>query len=397
MTLSHKTIENLQPCFRLYRKTDADGLAIVVYPTGKKTWQFRYKYAKKSKTLCFGAFPDVGLSDARVKAAQARLDIKNDIDPAEAKKTAKRLAIMNAENTFAALATEWHERYKETWNKKHAENIIARLKRDAFPLIGSTPIADLRAVDFSSVVRIIEDRGALETARRVLQSCSQIMRYAVQTGRAEIDYTTGLRGMLKHQTPKHYASIKVNQLPDLVCKIRHNDTRLFKQTRNALEMMLLTFVRTSELINARWVEFDLQNGMWVIPAERMKMRKEHQVPLSRQVIRLLMDQMAISGNREHVFPGIPHPRKPMSNATLLRALDRMGYKKIMTGHGFRALAATALQENLNYDYKYVDRQLAHQHKSRVRQAYDRTEFLDKRKKMMQDWADYIDRIYKEAI
>ncbi len=397
MKLNVKTCDNAQPRSKSYKLSDGGGLILEVMPSGSKLWRSRYRFSGVEKVLSLGAYPAVSLRDARVTNANFKKDVRNGIDPSAVRQKAKRHAILNAQNTFEAIGTEWHARNKEGWEKRHGENIISRLKRDVFPLIGSTPIADLEAPDIAAVVKRIEDRGAGEMASRALQNCGQIIRYAVQTGRAKYDVTSGLKGFLKRRAKKHYGSIKVDELPALVTKIRRNDGRLFKQTRIALELMMLTFVRTSELINARWDEFNIEQRRWTIPAARMKMRIEHVVPLASQTVALLEELHKISGKREHVFPSIPRPRQPMSNATLLRALARMGYHKIMTGHGFRALAMGAIQEKLNYDFSVVDRQLAHQRKGAINQAYDRAEFLDKRHEMMQAWADYIDKVAEDEI
>lgn len=383
---------NAKPQAKPYKLSDGQGLTLEVMPNGSKLWRQRYRFSGKEKAYSLGPYPALSLKDARHKSSLLKFDIRNGIDPSEVKKKEKRNAILNAKNTFEALALEWHDRHGKTLDKKHASNIISRLKRDIFPVIGSTPIADLEAPDIAAVIKKIEDRGAGEMARRALQNCAQVIRYAVQTGRAKYDVTSGLKGFLKPRVKTHYGTIKLAELPNLVSKIKRNDARLFKQTRIALELMLLTFVRTSELINAKWSEFDFDTNLWTIPAERMKMRQEHVVPMSDQVIALLADLDEVSGHREYLFPSIPRPNKPMSNATLLSALEKLGYHKTMTGHGFRALAATALQEKLDVPYDIIDRQLAHRPKGKVEQAYNRAQFLEKRVVMMQQWADYIDQI-----
>lgn len=392
MKLNAKICEKAQPRLKPYKLSDGAGLILEVMPNGSKLWRCRYRFGGGEKSLSLGAYPTVSLKDARLANLKAKQDVRNNIDPSAIKQKAKRRAVLNAKNTFEAVGREWHDRKKDQWEKRHGQNILSRLERDVFPMIGNTPIADLEAPDIAAVVKKIEERGAGEMASRALQNCGQIIRYAVQTGRAKYDATSGLKGFLKKRPKNHYGAIKVSELPVLVHKIRTNECRLFKQTRIALELMMLTFVRTSELINAKWDEFDLDARRWIIPAARMKTRIEHIVPLATQTIGLLKELSEISGKREHVFPSIPRPRQPMSNATLLRALSRMGYHKTMTGHGFRAVAMEGIQEKLGYDFSVVDRQLAHQRKGAVNQAYDRGQFLEKRHEMMQEWADYIDRV-----
>jgi len=229
-------------------------------------------------------------------------------------------------------------------------------------------------------------------ARRVLQIMGQVMRYAVITERAERDITVDLKGALKRYKKGHYAAISSDQLPDLIKAINQNDARLFKQTILAIKLLMLTFVRTGELINATWDEFDLKNAVWTIPAERMKMRVAHVVPLSKQVMAILNELRSLYGTTGYILPSVVRSNKPISNVTVLKALERLGYKGQMTGHGFRALAMSTIKEHLGYRHEVVDRQLAHQPRNKIDAAYDRAQFLPDRKKMMQEWSDYIDKM-----
>lgn len=242
------------------------------------------------------------------------------------------------------------------------------------------------------VIRKVEARAALNVAQRIKQTCGQIFRYGVATGRAERDPTHDIKDAMRPYKLEHFAALDIRELPEFLRVLDKNDMRLYKQTQLAMRLLMLTFVRTSELINAPWSEFDLEAGEWTIPAKRMKMKRDHIVPLSTQAQAILLELKKMNAHREWVFPSMTRPRKPMSNATLIRAILRMGYKDRMTGHGFRALAMTTIMEKLNYRFEVIDRQLAHAKKNKIVAAYDRSEFLPDRRKMMQDYANYIDSI-----
>ena len=276
----------------------------------------------------------------------------------------------------------------------HSKLIIRRLEMDVFPAIGKLAIADIKPLQVLNALKKVEDRGAHETAKRALQYCGQIFRYAVITERALRDPTEPLKRVLKPAKNGHYATIEADEIPEFLRILDRNEARLFPHTRRAIQLLMLTFVRTSELIEAKWGEFNLDEKQWLIPAERMKMRRTHIVPLSDQTCKILREQQEDTGKWEWVFPNQAHPRKHMSNMTILKALERMGYKGRMTGHGFRALAMSTIKEKLNYRHEVIDRQLAHAHKSQIDAAYDRAQFLPKRREMMQEWADYLDTVAK---
>jgi integrase len=242
------------------------------------------------------------------------------------------------------------------------------------------------------MIRKIEKRGALELARRATQMCGQIFRYAIVTGRAERNPAIDLKGALKPMRKGHYAAFDVDELPTFIRCLNLNQARLYVPTINAVKLLMLTFVRTSELIGATWDEINLETGEWIIPAERMKMRRPHIVPLAKQAVAILEEQKRLSVYGDLVFPNQVTPRKHMSNCTILGAIKRLGYKGQMTGHGFRALAMSSVKEKLGYRHEVVDRQLAHAPRSKVDAAYDRAKFLSDRRVMMQEWADYLDKI-----
>jgi integrase len=392
MRLTDKACKNIKPDKKPRKLADGDGLYLHVMPGGGKYWRFNYRFAGKHKTLAIGVYPEVPLAEAREKRQSARKQLRDGIDPSFAKREGKRQLALSAENNFEAVAREWHQHSIEKWSESHAGFILHRLEADVFSAIGRLPIKDITAPHLLSVIRTIENRGAHETARKITQTCGQIFRYAIVTGRAERNIAADLRGALKPFKKGHFAALEAKDLPEFLEKLHRNDARLFVLTRLAVEMLMLTFVRTSELIEAKWEEFDLEKATWAIPAERMKMRRLHIVPLAKQVLAILAQIRAISGNREYVFPNQAKPLKHMSNNTVLFALGRMGYKGKATGHGFRALAMSTIKEQLGYRHEVVDRQLAHAHRNSVDAAYDRAKFLNERRKMMQEWADYLDAV-----
>lgn len=385
---------NAKPKDKAYRLHDSSGLYLDVKVTGKKIWRLKYKIYGKEKLLTIGEYPKVTLTLAREKRDQAKEKLATGIDPAQEKQELKKLARFKQTQTFELVANEWHEYNFSTWSPDYANDIKRRLTRNVFTSIGSYPIAKITVQDLLNCLRKVEDREAHDMARRILQMMGQVMRYAVITGRAERDITVDLKGALKKYKKGHYAAIESDELPQLLKAINKNDARLFKQTIIAIKLIMLTFVRTSELINATWKEFNLEKAEWHIPAERMKMGLPHFVPLSKQVVELLQELKQSFGKSEYILPSIVHQNKPISNNTILSGLSRLGYHKTMSGHGFRALAMSTIKEKLNYRHEVVDRQLAHQPRNKVDQAYDRAKFISERIKMMQAWADYIDALQK---
>ena len=392
MKLSYTACENAKPGDKAYKMSDGRGMFMEVRPNGAKYWRMRYRYNGKQKLLALGVYPDVSLKLAREKREDARKLLENGVDPSQHKQESRRQAQLNAANTFEAIAREWHDNNKHVYSQRHAQTILYRLDKDIFPAIGNYPIQDITPPVLLESIRKIEARGAHDYARRCMQVCGQVFRYAIATGRAERDPTADLKGALKPYRQGHYPALDIKELPEFLETLDKNDMRLYPATRLAVHFMMLTFVRTSELINAQWQEIDFEAGEWHIPKERMKMRKDHIVPLSRQALDVLRELHLHSGHRDYLFPGQQNPRKPMSNGTILGAIKRMGYGGRMTGHGFRALAMSAIKEKLGYRHEVIDRQLAHAHRNKVDAAYDRAQFLDERKQMMQAWADYLSEL-----
>ena len=392
MKLNHVKIQAAKPKEKPYKLSDGHGLFLYVQPNGSRYWRMKYRFMKKEKLLALGTYPEVSLGEARERCLEARRKLDNNIDPSEAKKEEKRLAQINAENSFEVIARQWHETFKEKWTKRHADMVLRRLEREIFPALGAYPIADIKPLQIIDVLKKIQSRGAYEPAHRLRQHCSQIFRYAIVHELCEHNPASEVGMVLKPVKKKHYAALTAEEIPELLNALEKNDARLHTDTRQAIRLLMLTFVRTKELIEATWDEFDLKNAQWAIPGERMKMRNEHIVPLSRQAIEILLELKERHGEWDWIFPGHHSPRKHMSNNTVLKGLARMGFQGRMTGHGFRALAMSTIKEKLGYRHEVIDRQLAHVAKSGVTRAYDRAQFLDERRKMMQEWADYLDNI-----
>lgn len=392
MKLNDKTCKNLKPKDKPYKKADGWGLYIDVKPTGSKLWRFKYRFNGKEKLLSFGSYPIVPLADARDRRDTARKLLANNIDPSTHKKEEKRKQILSNENTFEAIAREWWENQKSGWTANHASYNLRRLEQNIFPEIGNLPVSDIKRSEVLHALQKIQGRGANEIAYRIQGLCSRIFDYALLKELCENNPAIGLRQALSPYKKEHYASLEIKEIPEFLQILERNDARLFIHTRYAVKLLMLTFVRTGELIKATWDEFDLDKAVWEIPPERMKMKKPHTVPLCSQAVEMLKELKELSGNSEYVFPSQVSNRKHMSNNTVLGAIKRLGYQGRMTGHGFRALAMSTIKEKLHYRHEVVDRQLAHAPRNQIDAAYDRAKFLDERKVMMQDWSDYLEEL-----
>ncbi|NCC23091.1 MAG: DUF4102 domain-containing protein [Alphaproteobacteria bacterium] len=397
MKLTNLACERAKPSEKPYKMADGHGMFLEIRPNGSKYWRMAYRIHGKQKLLALGVYPQVSLKEAREKRLEARKLIEQGIDPCKDKRTKKREACANASNTFKSVALEWHENQKGRWSEDHASNVLHRLETDIFPFIGSEPIADIEAPDLLDVLRKIEKRGALDIAGRTRQLCGQVFRYGIQTGRCKRDPSADLKGALKFRKTNHFAAIESKEILELLAALERNDARLYARTRRAIKLSMLTFVRPGELRQARWNEIDFKAREWVIPPERMKMRRAHIVPLSKQAIETLKEQKEETGhiNTDLVFPSQVRPREPMSDGTVRIALQKLGFKDRMTAHCFRALARTTIREKLNYDPDVIECQLAHKAAGPLGEAYNRAQFLDQRKKMMQDWANYLDAVAQQ--
>lgn len=381
--LTDTQIRNAKPSDRPRKLFDARGLYLHVMPNGGRYWRFNYRFNGKYKTLALGVYPDVSLAKARARLQEARQQLDDGIDPSVEKQTSGK--------TFETVAREWYAHWKAGRNERYAHYVIARLEADIFPEIGSRPLSEISTSAFRNAVQKIERRGALDIAKRVLQNCGQIMRYAVANDLASRNPVADVKpaDVLKPHKRRNYPRVGAKDLPDLLHAI---DSYVGSEhTRLALQLMVLTFVRTSELIGARWSEFDMKAARWDIPPERMKMKTPHIVALSTQAQKILKRLQDISFDRELVFPGDLNPHKPMSNNTLLFALYRMGYRGRMTGHGFRGVASTILHEQ-GWPHEHIELQLAHQERDDTSAAYNHALYLEPRAKMMQAWADHLDAL-----
>ena len=385
--LTDPRIKNAKPKDRPYKLSDGAGMYLYVTPKGGKYWRLKYRFGSKEKTLALGVYPDVSLAKARKKRQAARDLLDDKKDPGLAKKEAKRQEVMRANNTFEGVARAWHKQQSHRWSDRHADKVINSLKRYVFPSLGSRPIAEVEAPELLDVLRVIEHKGALVTAHEVLQRCGAIFRYAIASGIAKHNPAGDLKDALKPVKTTHYASLAEDDLPEFLAKLDDYDGH--KITQLAIRFLMLTFVRTVELRGARWDEIDLENNLWRIPADRMKMGVEHLVPLSKQAVAVLEELQPLTDRFEFVFPGRTNPRQSMSENTVLYALYRMGYHGKATGHGFRSTASTILNE-MQYPSDAIERQLAHGERNKVRAAYNKALYLETRKEMMQAWANFLD-------
>jgi integrase len=392
----------------LVRLADTGGLYLEVIqpgpksPGGSKLWRWKYRHAGKEKRLALGRYPEVSLADARREHAKARELLANGTDPADARKEVKRTRLASLETSFKSVALSWWESWRVNKTDRYAEHVLRRLEMDAFPELGAKPVSELTAPAFVYLAKKIERRGAGELARRMLETCGQVMRWAVAHGMTDRNPVADVKpgDVLKPRTVENFARVGADELPELMRQISAYRGSVF--TRLAMHLLALTFVRTSELICARWQEFDLDEAQWTIPADRKGrkgaegQRRAHVVPLAPQalaVLRLL--QTARGADRctgaALLFPGERDHDKPMSDNTILKALERMGYKGRMTGHGFRGVASTALNE-MGYRFDVIEAQLSHVETNRVRAAYNHAQYLDERRELMNAWADYLDAV-----
>ena len=389
MRLTDTLCKQAKPQIKPKRIYDGAGLYLEIVPNGSKYWRFKYRYDNKEKRLAIGAYPTISLKQARVKREDAKRLLADDIDPSKHKQQKKRERILKAKNSFEKVAREWHEVQSTAWTPNHSKTVMMRLETDIFPEIGKMPINEVTPPILLDALRKIEKRGALDIAKRAKQTVGQICRYAIAIGMAERDISADLRGVLKTAPKSHFNYLQETELPEFLQKLAQYDGD--RQTRIAVRFTLLTFVRTGEIRGAQWHEFDFNKNLWRIPAERMKMRTPHIVPLSRQVLELLAEMKTISHNALFLFPNRSNSQKPMSENTMLYALYRMGYHERATIHGFRATASTILNEN-GFRSDVIERQLAHGERNNVRAAYNHAQYLSERTVMMQEWADYIDRL-----
>ncbi len=400
MALTDTAIRAAKPAEKPRKLYDEKGLFLIIAPSGGKWWRFKYTFDGKAKTISLGTYPDTSLALARDKRDKARQLLARDIDPGQHRKATKNARLALMADSFEAVAREWHTKRKHEWVESHAKTILSRLEKDVFPWLGSLPIAEIDTPEVLAVLHRIEERGALGTVRKVKQYCGRIFKYAISCGkRKSFDPCSVLDDSLASLPPaKHFAAIvKPEEVGALMRAIEgYGGSHI---VRCALKLHGLSFLRSSELRQAKWDEIDLDNALWVIPAERMKGKKgykvEHHVPLSRQAVKVLRDLHPLTGHNRSglVFPGQRSHDRPISENTINSALRRLGYSKDeMTAHGFRAMARTLLDEKLKVRVEVIEMQLAHKVRDMHGKAYNRTSFMHERIEMMQQWADYLDSL-----
>jgi integrase len=390
MSLTHYALLNAQPREKTYRLFDGHGLYLQVSPSGGKWWRVKYRFAGRENCLSVGTFPAVALKTARQRCMELRAQLAAGVDPAAERRLAKQ-TLARKDESFEVIAREWYATFSRNWSPSHGDRVLRRLETYVFPWIGKVPIREVTAMNVLECLRRLEQQNTHETARRVLRYCSQTLRYAIITGRAETDVVSQLRGALASRKTRHRASIKEpKQVGALLRAIDGYDGRLV--TKFALRLAPLVFVRPGELRRAAWRDFDFLQREWRIPADQMKARQPHIVPLSSQAMSLLRELQPLTGANPFIFPGERASDRPISNNTLNAALRRLGYgRDDMTAHGFRSMASTLLNE-LGWNMDAIERQLAHGERDGVRAVYNYAQYLPERRRMMQGWSDYLDHL-----
>jgi integrase len=394
MPLTDTAIRNARPSLKPAKLSDERGLYLEISPAGGKWWRLKYRFEGKEKRLSLGVYPDVGLKDARDRREAARKLLANGIDPSENRKAQRSARADRAANSLEVVVREWFTKYSNTWSASHTDRIVRLFERDIFPWVGSRPIGEVTAPELLTVVRRIENRGALDTAHRALGSCGQVFRYAIATGHAQHDPSANLRGALPPAKGGHFAATTdPRRIAELLRAMDSYEGTFSVQC--ALRLVPLVFVRPGELRTAEWADVDLDEAEWRFTAS--KTGTPHIVPLSRQALTILHELRPLTGAGRFLFPGARSARRPMSDNAIIAALRRMGIDKDeMSGHGFRAVARTILDEVLGVRPDFIEHQLAHAVRDPNGRAYNRTAHLPERRKMMQQWADYLDALKSKA-
>ena len=396
MTLTAQTIKNAKPTAKTQKLFDGGGLYLEVSPKGRKWWRLKYRFGGREKKLSLGVYPDVTLKEARDRRYQSKKLLDDFIDPGERRQIIRKEIQTKTAITFELVAREWFSGHEPTWAKSHSSKVIGRLEKNVFPWLGKKAISSITPQQILKVIRRIEERGVLETAHRTLATCGQVFRYAIATGRAERDVTADLRGALPPIKRKHFAAVtEPDQVAVLLRQIHGYAGSLV--VRCAMQLAPLVFVRPGELRMAKWDDVDLETAEWRYTVS--KTGTPHIVPLSTQAVEILREVEPLSGDGKYIFPSARTTQggRALSDNAILAAMRGMGIgKDVMTGHGFRAMARTMLDEILGYRPELIEHQLAHQVKDPNGRAYNRTKHLAERKAMMQDWADYLDRLRETA-
>ena len=392
MPITDTLIRNTKPTAKPQKLFDGGGLFLLVTPAGGKWWRLKYRYGGREKLLSLGTYPEISLKDARLRREEARKQIANGTDPSAARQHAKLELRLKSTNTFDAVADEWITKHSKKLAAVTTTKIRAMLKKDLLPWLGSRPITEITAPELLVVIRRIESRGANELAHQSLRIVTKVFQYGIVTGRALRNPASDLRGALEPIIAGHHAAITEPKKVGELLRAINTYTGTFS-VKCALLISPMVFTRPGELRNAEWPEFNLNNAEWCIPAERMKMRTPHIVPLSKQAVSILRELFPLTGYGRYVFPSVRTSDRPMSENTINGALRRLGFgSDEMTGHGFRAMARTILDEVLGFRPDFIEHQLAHAVRDPNGRAYNRTAHLPERRKMMQSWADYLDKL-----
>lgn len=386
MPLTNTKIRAAKPADKTYRLSDEKGMYLEVTKAGGRYWRMKYRHLGKEKRLALGVYPETSLAQARAKRDEARAQLAEGTDPGQARKTAKQEQAKASANSFEAIAREWHGiQAAGRWTEGHATKTLQGLEKHIFPALGHRPIADITSAELLAVLKAMQAGGTIDRANRLRQTCGEVFRYGIVTSRNEGNPAADLVRALQPSRQRHFAALTKDQLPDFLQALQ-KEHRASPVTCLGLKLLALTFVRPGELRQAKWEEFDIEAGMWEVPAERMKMRVSHLVPLSPETLASLEHLRELTGNAELLFPGRSNIRKPISDNTWRQALHAMGYK--VTAHGFRATASTLLNE-MGYRADAIERQLSHGERNKVRAAYNRAEYLEERREMMNHWGAYL--------
>lgn len=394
MPLTDLQIKQLKPGPKTERYTDGKGLYLEISPSGGKWWRFKYRFGGKEKRISLGVYPEINLKDARIRCEDAKRKLQDGIDPSLERQSQRACRMGAAEHTFEAIAREWFSHRKHEIAENHSGRIFSRLERDVFPWIGNFPIDQVTAPAVLALLRRIAARGAVESAHRAKSNISQVMRYAIATGRAERDPCPDLKGALPSPRVSHFSAIvdprKVGPFLNAIDEYEGSFV-----VKCALRLAPLVFVRPGELRQAKWAEIDLERGEWRYFVTKTKI--DHLVPLSNQAIQILKEVHPLTGKGEYVFPTPRSDKRPLSDNAILSAMRRMGFEKEeMSGHGFRAMARTLLAEELHVRPEIIEHQLAHKVPDALGAAYNRTRFIEERIQMMQEWANYLDKLKSES-
>lgn len=392
MKLNARLVKETKPQEKNYKLSDGGGLYLLVTPNGSRYWRLKYRVAGKEKLLSVGVYPEVSLADARATRDEAKRLIKAGGDPSENKRQEKQARHGGVGNTFEQIAREWYQGRYDRWSESYRTEMLSTFEHDVFPYIGHRPINEIKPLELMAVLAKLEKRGATEKMRKVRQRCGEVWKYAIITGRAEYNPAPDLASAMKPHKREHYPYLTVAELPEFLTSLSaYSGSMLVKL---AMRLLILTGTRPGELRQAQWTEIDFDTALWEIPAERMKMRRPHVVPLANQALELLNQLKPVTAHCSFIFPGRIQRSKPISEMTLNVLARRIGYGGRVTGHGFRHTMSTILHEQ-GYNTAWIETQLAHADKNSIRGTYNHAQYLDGRREMLQWYADYLGMLEHE--